>query len=391
MFSVRRTAKNPRVLMLLVAFSFFLLLLAMSNTKPVYAAGTVPAPQRIIPGGDDGGPTPAPNTIYGQLESLGALGPYPAHVLVNLIQFTSIWTIYTDDIGCFQFQTGAYYPGQTSLVIMPNIRYEITVNGGWLSDMGGWIPDPAWGQWAGYVVTDSTGWAQVYPRLQPAAVVNVPAAALFSNTKYATVSYEMQSTYTVSHSLTFSVPTAGITVGYQQSTTATYGMIFTVKPNCGATVSGRHYAASFWDDTDSPPGVKKTGISGSDPCWYWDFLSQSEYLNTSNPVVVSNHKEMSVDPVGTVEGWYSEQGSTKWSVSQGVPFAVGYRAYGTNLNLDIVVTTSSSNKVNFKIDRSNDTNPNTLTFWLYTAGALCDPDAHQGGMEFHIWDMSGAG
>ena len=113
------------------------------------------------------------------------------------------------------------------------------------------------GQWAGYVVTDSTGWAQVYPHLQPAAVVNVPAAAIFSNTKYATVSYEMQSTYTVSHSLTFSVSITGISWGYQPSTTATYGMIFTVKPNCGATVSGRHYAASFWDDTASPPGIKK--------------------------------------------------------------------------------------------------------------------------------------
>jgi hypothetical protein len=183
----------------------------------------------------------------------------------------------------------------------------------------------------------------------------------------------------------------GMSVGYQQSTTATYGIIFTVNPNCGAKISKRYYAASYWDDTASPPGVKKTGISGQNVHWYWDLLSQSEYFNTNSPVVVSNHKEMRVDPVGTVEGYYYEEGSTTWSVGQGVPFAVSYRAWGVNLNLDVTVTTSGSNKVGFKIDRSNDTNPNTLTFWLYTAGALCDPDAHQGGMEFHIWDVSGAG
>jgi hypothetical protein len=55
------------------------------------------------------------------------------------------------------------------------------------------------------------------------------------------------------------------------------------------------------------------------------------------------------------------------------------------------VTTSDSNKVEFKIDRSHDPNPDTLTFWIYTSGALFDSDSHTGGMEFHIWDASGAG
>jgi hypothetical protein len=276
---------------------------------------------------------------------------------------------------------------------MPNIRYEITVNGGYINEMGGWIPDPSWGQWAGYVVTDDTCWAQVYPRLQPAAVVNVPAAAIFSNTKYATVSYEMQSTYTVSHSLTFSVPTAGITVGYQSGETATSGVTVVADPNTGMVLSRKHYAASFWDDTASPPGVKKTGISGRKPQWDWVAGNCNEYLSTSNTLVLNNHKEEDVDANITFGIYYYEQNSCSatWSVSQGVPFAVSYGAYGVNLNLDVTVTTSSNNRVDCTINRSHDTNPNTLTFWLYTAGALCDPDAHQGGMEFHIWDMSGAG
>jgi hypothetical protein len=55
------------------------------------------------------------------------------------------------------------------------------------------------------------------------------------------------------------------------------------------------------------------------------------------------------------------------------------------------VTTGGSNRVSFKIDRSNDTNPNTLTFWIYTPGAFFDANNHRGGVEFHVWDVSGAG
>ena len=55
------------------------------------------------------------------------------------------------------------------------------------------------------------------------------------------------------------------------------------------------------------------------------------------------------------------------------------------------VTTSGSNRVDVVIDRSHDTNPDFLYFWIYTAGAFFDPDNHIDGMEFHIWDANGAG
>lgn len=42
---------NRRVLLLLLAFSFILMLAAMSTTKFAYASGIVPSSQRIITGG----------------------------------------------------------------------------------------------------------------------------------------------------------------------------------------------------------------------------------------------------------------------------------------------------------------------------------------------------
>jgi hypothetical protein len=70
---------------------------------------------------------------------------------------------------------------------------------------------------------------------------------------------------------------------------------------------------------------------------------------------------------------------------------VSYQAYGMTLDLDVTVTASGSNRVDFVIDRSHDLNPDTLTFWIYTPGWPCNLDSHTGGMEFHIWDASGAG
>lgn len=391
---------KQRVLILLFASALFLILVIAFNAQPAYAAdhpnpSNNVAPQQIIP---DPQENPS-NRIQGWVWVYGSNCQPVSGINVYLyaINKTNGWPMEAGPVqtwsnGYFYFENG---DPRFMDCIAPNQVCYISVNG-WQyngqTTLGSFCDNPAWGQWLGKVTTDNRGYGCFCPIwLSPAAVVNVPAAAIFSNTKYATVSYEMENGHYVSHSLTFSVPATGTSVGYEQDTAVTYGMIFSVSPNCGAKISMRHYAASYWDDTASPRGVKKTGISGSNLNWWWDFLSQSEYLSTSNTDVVSNHKESRVDCGLTLEGYYYEQGSTKWSVTQGVPFALSYLAYGTNLKLDVTVTTSDSNKVKFKIDRSNDANPNTLTFWLYTAGALCDPSNHQGGMEFHVWDVSGAG
>ena len=367
--------RNVQVWLLLMAA--VLVFLWFASARTAYAGGGGEGTESFWPG-EGGGLT---NAVEGFIYHEGA-GPACGIWVFLETGYVPPLATTTDSVGYYKFEDPNY--------ILPNSLYHISVNGEW-GQLGVVCLDKGYGQWYGIVQTDDKGLAWKSITLEHSTIVDVPAAVIFSNTKYATVSYEMTGTYTVSHSLAFSVPITGTSVGYQQSTTATVGFAFSIDPNCGAKISRRHYAASYWDDAASPPTVEKTGISGSEASWWWDFLGQSEYLNTSSPVVVSNHFEMRVDPIGTVEGWYYEQGSTTWRVSQGVPFALSYWAFGVNLNLDVTVTTIGSNKVDFKIDRSHDTNPNTLTFWIYTAGALFNPNSHTGGMEFHIWDASGAG
>jgi hypothetical protein len=361
----------------LLLMAAVLVFLWFASTRTAYASGGGEGTESLWPG-EGGGLS---NAVEGFIYNEGGGHVSGIWVFLETGYLTPLATT-TDSEGYYKFED----PNS----ILPNSFYHIAVNGEW-EQLGVVCINKGYGQWYGIVETDDNGYAWKSVWIEHAAIVDVPAAAIFSNTKYATVSYEMTGFYTVSHSLTFSVPITGISLGYQQSTTATYGLTFSIDPNSGAKISRRHYAASYWDDTASPPRVKKTGISGSELRWYWDLLAQSEYLTTDSPAVISNHSEMRVDPIGTVEGLYYEQGSTTWSVSQGVPYAVSYMAYGVNLNLDVTVTTSGSNKVSFKIDRSHDPNPDTLTFWIYTPGAPFDPDSHTGGMEFHIWDASGAG
>lgn len=367
------------------------------SAQPAHAASppNTGTPQTIIPEpGDD-----PSYTIQGWVYRYNTICQAAVGVNVYLDAFdkTTGWEkaagpIQTNAGGYFSFYDGD--PRFEDCIEANQVCY-ISINGWHWYDqttLGYYCDNPAWCQWRGSVKTDNRGYgcfSAIW--LQTSAVVNVPAAAIFSNTKYATVYYKMSGTYSVSHGLTFSVPNAGVSVGYEQSTTATYGLSFSTDPNSGATISRRHYAASYWDNTASQPGVKVTGIGGSDLQWGWDVLSQNEYLSTSNPKVTSNHYETQVDCNKTEEGYYYEQGSTTWSVTQGVSFADSYLAFGVNIDLNVAVTTSGSNEVDFTIDRSHDTNPNLLTFWIYTPGASFNPNNHVGGVEFHIWDYSGAG
>lgn len=186
--SERMTTKNRRVLVLLLAFAFLLILFAASSAQPAYATGTPSGPQIIVPGPTEPDPfTYAPNTIEGIVYGYST-GSNAAGITVNLSYGTSLVAIQADSRGYFQFYTGIGFPDQPIILIQPNTQYRITVNGGSYGEMGGWIPDPTWGQWAGNVITDSNGWAGKHIPLQPAAIVYVPAAAIFSNTRYATVS-----------------------------------------------------------------------------------------------------------------------------------------------------------------------------------------------------------
>jgi hypothetical protein len=236
--------------------------------------------------------------------------------------------------------------------------------------------------------------------LEPATVIEVPAMAMFSDTKYASLSYEMTGTYLFSHSMSFSIQNPSFTVGYSSTTSETLveNTVFQVAPNHQMKIVHRHYAATCWwaGLSTNPPSspTLTTGNAGKDDkSWRWDLLDTTEYLDPNSTLVINNHEERRLDAGGAITESYTEQGSYTWSASLGVPFGIQYLDFGATIDLDVTVTSTSSSTVQYTIDRTSDTNTNRLYFWAYTSGVpinIPDNGKGTGGMEIHVWDMSGA-
>jgi len=135
-----------------------------------------------------------------------------------------------------------------------------------------------------------------------------------------------------------------------------------------------------------------SGIGGAESWSDWGALLTQEYVDPNN-LDPNSYKQWPLDPGLTKEAKYQETGSYTWKVSYGVPFAIAFPAWGKYVNLDATVasTQGTTNWVYYLVDRRGDTNPNTLYFRVYTAGTFYNSDQEIGGMELHIWDMSGAG
>jgi hypothetical protein len=372
-----RTFKNQRALMLLLAFLFILLLLGMANARSAYAAGSNPAPQMQNPGGG-GGPNPTPDTIYGQLGSLGGPGgPIPADVYVSLTWFTSTAWTYTDGNGVFQFQQG----NNGMVPMMPNTQYEIMVNA---DPWDNWLPNDTWGQWSGNVVTDNTGWALVFPHLQPAAVVNVTQAALYSNTQYATLYYGTESDYQVEHSLSFNVPVAGISTGYTTSLNTMYSLQFWTAPLYSEIIYSPYYAVSFFDATQGK--VVSSGIAAPALRYPFGSTSTQEYVTAQNANPAYT-RDFTVAPGGG-EFEYKESSSWTWQASV-VPFGIIFQAWNQVISIDVTVKVTSGWTQWVRAVFTNPTS-NTLEFQIYTPGVQ-PTESGFGGMELHVWDLSGDG
>jgi hypothetical protein len=160
-------------------------------------------------GGGGGSSSPTYN-IYGQVFNCPN-GDYVSNVTVCVwnTQGALCGEATTDSSGDFNI---------VSLAIMANSEYLVTVNS-YLSGLGTSPIDPTWCQYSAYVETNSlaSGMAQPIP-LAPATIVNVTYAALYSNTKFATLSYGIGSSSDFYHTLSFGVLNSGINVGYTTAT-----------------------------------------------------------------------------------------------------------------------------------------------------------------------------
>lgn len=364
--------RKDKVLVSLALAVFIVFLWSVFMTEPVYANDP---PDAMLWPGDGGGGSLPPQTIKGYIRGYGG----PASGLnVYLYYGAMTFETTTNAYGGFKFE-GSW--------IDPNGMFWITVNGK-LWDLGTWCDDASWNQWKGHIITDENGYVYTFIDLGRSAIVKVPAAALFSNTKYATLSYGMETTSSFSHTLSFSVAGSGVSTGYSTTTSAEY--TFIVDPLIQAYVEKYHYAATYWDDTIQ--SVVKSGISGAKPEWGWGTVPTEEYLDPNN--LPSGYKDFPIAYGTSKQARYTETGSYTWSATAGVPFAMIYEAFGSILSLDTTVTTTSgaTNWVSYLIDRRGDTNTTpVLYFRAYTSGAILDPDNEKGGMELHVWDISGAG
>jgi len=365
---------KDKVLLSLALAVFIVFLWSVFMTEPVYANDP---PDAMIWPGDGGGGSLPPQTIEGYV--MGGGGPAPAGLNVYLYYGAMTFETTTDAYGHFEFE-GSW--------IDPNAMFWITANGE-LYDLGTWCDDASWNQWKGWIITDENGYAYETIPLGRSVIVEVPAAALFSNTKYATLSYGIETTSSFSHTLHFNVAGSGIDTGYSTVTSAEY--TFGVDALIQAYVGKYHYAATYWDDME--PGVAKTGISGTLPEWDWGTFSTEEYLDPNN-LPEDSYKDFPIAYGTFKQAKYTETGSYTWSASLGADFAITYEAFSIPIELDTTVTTTSgaTNWVSYLIDRRGDTNTTPeLNFRVYTSGAILDSDSEEGGMELHVWDMSGAG
>ncbi len=397
--------KDKRVLMLLLAFACLLLMVVMANSRVAYAGsetdhsgGNGPTPQWIWPG-DGGGKDPIPNTFYGEVYN-PAGRPVPAGVAVALYGGGSMgyaWTT-TDSAGTFQIKSGSVIGN--NIEIKPNTIYQLLINDRDRNGLPGFgLVDTEWCQSGGWYFTDNIGWANAHVPLQRTPQVNVTFAALYSNTQFATLSYEWDTSTTFNHQLEFGALTAGVSIGYSVTTSGSYTC--RVDGNERIAVQMIYYANAFYDakpyDPYATPGVTVAGVTIAVPyLGYYnnpvnEYISNpSELLNTDRPHTFS----FGVGPSTAIYG-YAETGSHTWGIS-GSPFAILFDAFGKLITMDETVTTTSSTYV--KILVTVPTGNPLINFMAYCPGPsgtrfdpLRDSKDGTGGYELHIWDMDGYG
>lgn len=361
--------RNVQVWLLLMAA--VLVFLWFASARTAYASGGGLGTESFWPG-EGGGLTHAVEGFIYHESGGPACGIW---VFLETGYLTPLATT-TDSEGFYKFED----PNE----ILPNSFYHIAVNGQW-AQLGVECINKGYGQWYGAIQTDDKGLAWKSITLEHSAIVNVTAAALFSNTQFATLYYGTESNYKVEHSLSFTVPVLGIGTGYTTSMSITYTALFWTAPSYSELILRPYYAPTYFDDILGK--VVSSGITQPLPNKDWGSDLTHEYVDPQNPPT-PEYVDFPVAPGGK-EWKYQESGSYTWKASV-VPFGIIFEAFGQMISIDatVTVTQGKTTWVRYRIDNPTG---NTINFRVYTPGATPDEQGQIGGMELHVWDMSGAG
>jgi len=334
-------------------------------------------------------------TSHGQLKIDGCVvngdtGNSVSGLIVFIIScgiYQKIADVTTDSNGYFSFQSDS-----NTICIGTSSAYLVTVNG--VAPIAGCNPLPqpcdllgsaaydlTWGQWAGDVQTDSSGYGSKVIQLTPARTVIVPAASLYSNTQFVTLDYEMQATYSVSHSI--SIQVSGASVSFDQSFGMTYTQAFTVPPNMSEYVGEPWYVIGYYcagstseqqyANWTCSQGLIDAGLSEAVPNTTWGTYSASEYLS---PGSLSGYCNTTQQP-GSHTISYTQTAGT--SATLGISGSATLFGSTIGLTYSATVSSGTSDTIKLTID-----NPTTIarTFRVYFASGSCSNPTS----ELHVWE-----
>src|SRR5437870_3687830 len=320
--------------------------------------------------------------------------------IVDCGNFEILDSFTTNTNGYFSFQT---QQGNGSPCILPNQAYPVSVNGltpissTCCDVVGVQAYDPTWGQWAGDVQTDGNGYGSVVIQLDPAQIVNVPAAVLYSNTPLASMDYSMSTSSGSGISIGVSLGIGGATVqaGFESSVMTTSMNGLTQPANSAGYLGQPSYAIDYYCAGSTSyyqltgwkcsPGLQTVGVSApalqsNGQPFGWSGYSTSEHLNPN----------FLPDPTKIMDCWYSGAPGQQvpkpftWTTSStntlGVSDTLGFRGVSATLSFSFSNTqgTSDTNGVTFR----SPTGFNNQ-FRLYPAGGTCANLTF--GSELHIW------
>jgi hypothetical protein len=365
--TLQKIVLKQRVLILLFASALFLILVTAFNAQPAYAAdhqkpSNIVAPQQIIP---DPQENPS-NRVQGWIWIYGSNCQPVSGINVYLyaINKTNGWPMEAGPVqtwsnGFFYFENG---DPRFMDCIAPNQVCYVSVNG-CQTTLGSYCDNPAWCQWQGNVTTDDRGYGCFCPIwLSPSAVVNVPAAAMYSNSQYATLRYVMGQTDTFKHTLSFKIGTFGVSDGYMSGTVAERGL--TCYPLGKFVVYQQHYASTYCDASHN---TYKSGIVAKVPGASWGLWPATEYISNPSGLNVSDCEDFTCAKLGAVDGTFTETNAHTWSANAGVPFGVIFPAFGKEISLDVTVQSYSgtANTLCYRVDMADAITNDILKFRVY--------------------------
>ncbi len=293
------------------------------------------------------------------------------------------------------------HPGKQCLSSLSKRCYPLTSNTGCTPRptsscdvLGQQAYDPTWGQWAGDVSTDGSGYGSVTIQIDPARVVNIPAAAVYSNTQFASISFSMSTTSSVENDVGVTVSIGGalaINAGFTSTVKDTSTNGVGVSQNNAGYLTLPYYLIDYYcaGSTSYQPswgcsqGIVTSGPSAAVPGNSWSGVATAEYLNpTTLPKGTSFDCNQIISSATHIVGYTFSTGT---KTTLGISPTFSFR--GISVTLSFSTTVSSSTSDTTTVTFGGSIAPTTFTFRFYPVGGTCANPTF--GSELHVWDMTG--